>query len=65
MAEGSSKENRATRPKKRDRWEWMRRYLPWEANRKEFLYPENAVEPEGSDTTITVDTDKDVQPPSR
>jgi len=27
-------------------WEWMRNYLVWEANRKEFLYPENWLEPE-------------------
>ena len=26
-------------------WEWSRRYRVWEANRKEFLYPENWLEP--------------------
>ena len=29
-----------------DRWEWMKNYRVWEANRKVFLYPENWVEPE-------------------
>jgi SpoVK/Ycf46/Vps4 family AAA+-type ATPase len=28
------------------KWEWSRRYRVWEANRKEFLYPENWLEPE-------------------
>lgn len=28
------------------RWEWMKRYRVWEANRKVFLYPENWIEPE-------------------
>jgi hypothetical protein len=28
------------------RWEWMKRYRVWEANRKVFLYPENWLEPE-------------------
>jgi peptidoglycan hydrolase-like protein with peptidoglycan-binding domain len=32
-----------------DRWEWMRRYRVWEANRKIFLYPENWLEPEFRD----------------
>jgi hypothetical protein len=30
----------------RDRWEWMKQYRVWEANRKVFLYPENWLEPE-------------------
>lgn len=30
----------------RDRWEWMKNYRVWEANRKVFLYPENWIEPE-------------------
>lgn len=34
----------------RDRWEWMRRYRVWEANRKIFLYPENWLEPEFRDS---------------
>jgi len=29
-----------------DRWEWMKNYRVWEANRKIFLYPENWLEPE-------------------
>jgi hypothetical protein len=28
------------------RWEWMKHYRIWEANRKVFLYPENWIEPE-------------------
>lgn len=31
------------------RWEWMRRYRVWEANRKIFLWPENWLEPEFRD----------------
>jgi hypothetical protein len=30
-------------------WQWLRRYRIWEANRKDFLYPENALEPEPRD----------------
>ncbi|KUO75916.1 MAG: hypothetical protein APF81_01625 [Desulfosporosinus sp. BRH_c37] len=33
----------------RDRWEWMKNYRVWEANRKIFLYPENWLEPEWRD----------------
>lgn len=29
-----------------DRWEWMKNYRVWEANRKVFLYPENWLNPE-------------------
>uniref|UniRef100_UPI00356AB55D neuraminidase-like domain-containing protein n=1 Tax=Fodinibius sp. TaxID=1872440 RepID=UPI00356AB55D len=29
-----------------DKWEWMKNYRVWEANRKVFLYPENWIEPE-------------------
>lgn len=32
-----------------DRWEWMKRYRVWEANRKIFLWPENWLEPEFRD----------------
>ncbi len=31
------------------RWEWMKRYRVWEANRKVFLFPENWLEPEFRD----------------
>ena len=30
----------------KQRWEWMKNYRVWEANRKVFLYPENWLEPE-------------------
>ncbi|MGC4065064.1 MAG: neuraminidase-like domain-containing protein [Polyangiaceae bacterium] len=33
-------------PEVKERWEWMRNYRVWEANRKVFLYPENWIEPE-------------------
>lgn len=33
-----------------DRWEYMKRYRVWEANRKIFLYPENWLEPELRDS---------------
>lgn len=29
-----------------DRWDWMKNYRVWEANRKIFLYPQNWLEPE-------------------
>jgi hypothetical protein len=31
------------------RWEWMRRYRVWDANRRIFLFPENWLEPEFRD----------------
>ena len=30
----------------KERWEWMKNYRVWEANRKVFCYPENWLEPE-------------------
>ncbi len=30
----------------KERWQWMKNYRVWEANRKVFLYPENWLEPE-------------------
>ena len=30
-------------------WNWMQRYRVWQASRKEFLYPENWLEPEHRD----------------
>lgn len=33
----------------KNRWEWLRNYRVWEANRKIFLYPENWLEPEWRD----------------
>jgi hypothetical protein len=35
----------ASNPKPRP-WQWLRKYRIWEANRKDFLYPENSVVPE-------------------
>ncbi|GIF68467.1 hypothetical protein Ais01nite_65020 [Asanoa ishikariensis] len=32
-----------------ERWQWMKRYRLWEANRKIFLWPENWLEPEFRD----------------
>ncbi|MEM9218659.1 MAG: hemopexin repeat-containing protein [Cyanobacteria bacterium P01_F01_bin.150] len=34
----------------KERWQWMRNYRVWEANRKVFLYPENYIRPELRDT---------------
>ena len=34
----------------KDRWQWLRNYRVWEANRKVFLYPENYIRPELRDT---------------
>ncbi|NJK31071.1 MAG: hypothetical protein HC927_00915 [Deltaproteobacteria bacterium] len=33
-------------PEAIERWDWMKNYRVWEANRKVFLYPENWIEPE-------------------
>lgn len=30
----------------KERWQWMKNYRVWEANRKVFFYPENWIEPE-------------------
>lgn len=30
----------------KERWEWLKNYRVWEANRKVFLYPENYIRPE-------------------
>ena len=27
-------------------WNWLKRYRTWQASRKEFVYPENSIEPE-------------------
>jgi hypothetical protein len=35
-------------------WVWMTKYRVWEANRKEFLYPENWMEPEIRQKTLTI-----------
>ena len=38
------------------RWWWMRKYRDWEANRKEFIYTENYIDPElRDDKTASVD----------
>ncbi len=29
-----------------NRWTWMKNYRVWEANRKEFVYPENWIQPD-------------------
>ena len=34
----------------KERWNWLRNYRVWEANRKVFLYPENYIRPELRDT---------------
>ncbi len=38
-------EGAAPRPGYARRWEWMKQYRVWEANRKVFLYPENWLDP--------------------
>ncbi len=38
------------REKLKERWQWMKNYRVWEANRKVFLYPENYIRPELRDT---------------
>jgi hypothetical protein len=35
-------------------WVWKIKYRVWEANRKEFLYPENWMEPEMRQKTLTI-----------
>lgn len=34
----------------KERWQWLKNYRLWEANRKVFLYPENYIRPELRDT---------------
>jgi type I restriction enzyme R subunit len=29
-----------------DKWEWMKKYRVWDANQKEFVYPENWIDPD-------------------
>lgn len=36
-----------------DKWGWMKEYRAWEANRKDFIYPENWIEPELRDDKST------------
>ena len=43
-------DQQATRLVLKDRWQWLRSYRVWEANRKVFLYPENYIRPELRDT---------------
>ncbi|WP_144395267.1 hemopexin repeat-containing protein [Pleionea sediminis] len=38
------------RERLKDRWDWLKSYRVWEANRKVFLYPENYIRPELRDT---------------
>jgi hypothetical protein len=46
------------------RWWWMRKYRDWEANRKEFIDPENYIEPERrDDKTAVVDEVESTPPP--
>jgi len=46
MSSGSGKGVSPGAIDKEERWEWMKDYRVWEANRKVFLYPENWLEPE-------------------
>ncbi|MEM9219073.1 MAG: hemopexin repeat-containing protein [Cyanobacteria bacterium P01_F01_bin.150] len=39
-------DQQAAREILKDRWQWLRNYRIWEANRKVFLYPENYLRPE-------------------
>ncbi|HEY9737465.1 MAG TPA: neuraminidase-like domain-containing protein, partial [Trichocoleus sp.] len=43
-------DQQATRTALKERWQWLRSYRVWEANRKVFLYPENYIRPELRDT---------------
>ncbi len=46
--------SRQTSPREgTSRWNWLRRYRIWEANRKVFVYPENYVEPEPADGELS------------
>ncbi len=42
----NASDQEATRLELKERWEWLRNYRVWEANRKVFLYPENYIRPE-------------------
>ena len=37
---------RETRYRHAVEWKWLKRYRAWRASRKQFLYPENYLEPE-------------------
>jgi hypothetical protein len=41
------------------RWQWLRKYRIWEANRKVFLYPENSLEPEPAKGAAKGDAKRD------
>lgn len=43
-------DQQAARQVLKERWQWLRNYRIWEANRKVFLYPENYIRPELRDT---------------
>ncbi|GAB4384359.1 MAG: hypothetical protein Kow00121_47710 [Elainellaceae cyanobacterium] len=43
-------DQQAARLNLKERWQWLRNYRVWEANRKVFLYPENYIRPELRDT---------------
>ncbi|KAK6529744.1 putative Insecticidal toxin complex protein TccB2 [Arthrobotrys megalospora] len=47
----------------RERWEWMKRYRVWEANRKVYLYPENWIVPSLRDdkTSFFLDLESSLQ----
>lgn len=46
----ASEDQEAARAELKERWEWLKNYRVWEANRKVFLYPENYLRPELRDS---------------
>ncbi|OLT60529.1 hypothetical protein BJP37_17440 [Moorena bouillonii PNG] len=48
----NTSDQEATRLALKERWEWLRNYRVWEANRKVFLYPENYIRPELRDSDM-------------
>ncbi|WP_287357028.1 hemopexin repeat-containing protein [Moorena sp. SIO3B2] len=48
----NTSDQEATRLELKERWEWLRNYRVWEANRKVFLYPENYIRPELRDSDM-------------
>lgn len=51
----------AARAELKERWDWLKNYRVWEANRKVFLYPENYIRPELRDTDTKSEGFKDLE----
>ena len=57
----NASDQKATRLALKERWEWLRNYRVWEANRKVFLYPENYIRPELRDSDLKTPSFKELE----